>query len=277
MTEPFEPDVTDLEALRAALNRVAAENAPDSTNLGDGLWLRDVVRATYRGPRTVVIAETLLASPRARRLLARSWTEECPPSAVIDAAVASPTATPEELTLAHATHILVTTLHANTCTRCRDRLDTLTSEMVHMEDLDVVMRRWTFDATSSPALAGVRGEDHRTTVAPDDVARSEPRFALNDPDLYQRLAAVHMREPQYPSMRLRYDATTQSVTARLVVPGGMAAAVQNVTVLLSTTTGEVRIPIDLAPRDDDDVEFTGTATLPPEVVPTLDTFDIEVG
>lgn len=276
MTEPFEPDVTDLEALRAALNRVAAENAPDSTNLGDGLWLRDVVRATYRGPRTVAIAEALLASPRARRLLARSWAQECPPSEVIDAAVASPTAAPEEVALARATHTLVTTLHANTCTRCRNRLDTLTSAMVHMEDPDVVSQWWTLTATSSPALAGVRGEEHRTTVAPDDDARAEPRFALNDLALYQKLAAVHMREPQYPSVRLRYDATTQSVTVRLVVPGGMAPTVQSVTVRLTTTVGDVRIPIDLGPRDDDDVEFTGTATLPPGASPALDAINIKV-
>ena len=271
MTEPIKPEVTDLEALRSALQRVT-DASPDPTYVGDGLWLRDIVRATYRGPRTLALAEAMLASDQARQLLARAWTEECPPAAAIDAAVASPTASRDDRLLARHTHELLTTLHAVTCDQCRHRLQVLGLEVSTMEDPDFVVRRWTLLPTST-TMATVRGAGIRTEVAPDSSSPTSATFSVDSPELYDTLVAVQMREPVYPSLTVRRHGDT--VTVRLVIAGGLSPTVRTVTAYLTTSDGEVSIPLDLSPREEADVEFTGSVLLPPGTTLDLGSIDLE--
>lgn len=275
MSEPIQPAVSDLDALRAALAREAhTTDETDPTHLGEGLWLRDVVWATYIGPRTLQIAVAILASYRARRLLARSWTEECPRAEVFDAAVASQAATGEERDLADATRVLLTDLHTSTCEQCRRKLERLSAEVAGIEDPDMVLCRWTLTATYTTAMAGVRGTDHYRVGAESGTAGTVANYTLDDPGLYRALAASPLREPRYPSMRVQHDIATPRIDVQLTVPGGLAPTIEGIDVLLATISGQVRIPLDLSVRDD--VQFTGTVILPTDTTPELDNIDIEV-
>lgn len=268
MTEPTTPDWLNLDELRVALERVADptpdQAAPNPLDLG-GITMPDVIQAAHAGPPTLAIAEAILASPRALRFLKNRWTLECPTGAFLDTAIASPTATDEERNLAHATHTLLTTLHTPTCDTCRERLETLTREMRAMENLDMVISRWTLTLTSASPLAGVRGEDSQT-----------PTIKLNEPDLYRKLARDPLDNPQPLTLQVQHDETTHTVAITLNVPGGMAPTVNSVTAHLSTSAGVIQAPFDLSPREDDDVTFTATAPLPPGARPDLTSIDIEV-
>lgn len=268
MTEPTSPDWLNLDELHAALERVAGPTpdqvTPNPLDLG-GITMPDVIQAAHAGPHTLAIAEAILASPRALRVLKNRWTLECPTGAFLDTAVASPTATAEERTLAQVTHQLLTTLHTTTCDTCRERLETLTREMETMEDPDVVISRWTLHLTSTRPAAGVRGEDSRT-----------PTIQLDEPGLYRKLAREPMNYPQPLTLQIQHDETTHTVAITLNVPGGMAPTVNSVTAHLTTSAGETKVPFDLSPREDDDVTFTATTSLPPGVQPDLTVIDIEV-
>ncbi len=277
MPEPTKPEVTEFEALRANLQQIADRRGePDETDpnyIGDGLWLRDIVRAIYRGPRTLTLAEAMLASPQARRLLSQAWTEDCPPSEVIDASVASPTGTHDQQALARSISQLLTALHATSCPRCKQRLELLAREVGTMENPDVVIKRWTLLPSSTTLASPVRGPSSRTEVATDNASPTSATFSVDSAELYDTLVAVQMREPVYPSLTVRRHGDT--VTVRLVIAGGLSPTVRTVTAYLTTSDGEVSIPLDLSPREEADVEFTGSVLLPPGITLNLGSIDLE--
>lgn len=282
MTEPT-PDWLDIAALGAALERVPSTHTPPRSDLPDlsasnpldlgGVTMLDVVWATRSGPQNPAIGRAILASPRASRLARNLWEQKCPTAEVIDAAVASPTATPAERDLAHATHQLLTFLHTTTCEQCRDRLKALSRGVRAMEDPDVMVRRWTFYATPTTAMAGVRG---RATVTTDGASPTGATFVLDNSELCDELVAVRMVNPQDVTLEVELQEATQNATVTLIVPGGIAPTVRSVTVYLTTTEGQIPVPLDLSPRADDDVVFLGSVQLAPDTTLTLGSIDIEV-
>lgn len=109
----------DLEKLRAALARVALKQEFNPTYLGNGLWLRQLVRLLYQGPRSPQQVEAILYTPRARRVLTRNWEEDHLSMDYVAAMYAPEEASPAERELAAAAYELAWELHLSRCEPCK--------------------------------------------------------------------------------------------------------------------------------------------------------------
>lgn len=288
MTEPTKPGLGDLDALRAAMTRIAATigheadasvQSSDPMDLG-GVRMPDAVWAAHHGPRTPTIAQALFASPRARRVLTNAWAQECPDGEVLDAAVAPHDATPEQTALADATLALVNALHADACPRCHDRLRQLSRALDTLDEVDRVLSRWTF-TTVTRALQSARGNHAdlgtgqlQRPGGPDLTFSTD----LDSPQAYVALTGKPRRErDRWPNVKVTITPTDNpkwEMTVRLSVPGGLAPSVEAATVVVHTGTGPVPIPFQLANRNDPVLRGTATVPAGTHVDPT--TIDLEV-
>lgn len=253
MTDPRFP--IDPENLPAALTHPATDDDIDEPSAREIAWT-----ATY-GPGTPDDALTILASARARRLLAHEWDQQCPSPQLLDAAVAPTDADPDTELHAHAVHTLLT-LHTRTCLTCADRLhalrDALDTLNQDIDQVDHIIHTWAF--TLTPANTPTRGDDQTN---PTPLGDAPLRQVLDDPDLYQTLTGRPRTETdRWPTLTLTPttppDQATTRLHARLIIPAGIQPAL-TITVIAHLPTGA--LPIPLTPTSDG-ITLTGQATAP---------------
>lgn len=227
---------------------------------------REIAWAATYGPSTPDQAVRLLASARARRLLAHEWDQECPAPHLLDATAARVLAAADEDADLHALAVrsLLTTLHTPTCTTCASRLQELQTALSTLDrDIDLadqIIQSWAFTLTTErpPTDDALVHRGTRNTQPAD--ANHPLRQVLDDPDLYQALTGRKRTETDHwPTLTLTPtgDPETTELTARLVVPAGIRHDTK-VTVLVPQPTGDLRIP--LIEPDEDHQTLTGRLT-----------------
>lgn len=210
---------------------------------------------------------------RARDLLADVWGEECPSSELLGRAVASHDASAQQRTIAQANRHLVESLHGRQCRRCRNHLAQLSRDVESLNDVDRVLRSWTFTSVGRP-LEAVRGDQSEPSSDSQSFKRE-----LDDPDTYVALVGRPRGErDRWASL----DVTLNSgagpdwvVTVRLVMPDLLHPSVETIVATVHTSAGLVTVPIQLHVRDD--VTFSGTATVSAEAQLNPSIIDVKVG
>lgn len=206
------------------------------------------------GPESADDALAILASPRARRLLANEWAYVCPSDSILDRAIATHDADDEAELNALAVRTLIH-LHTKSCPTCAGRLQTLEEATTNLEsdlgDIEAVAEVWAFLAE--------KAEAHRAGEGPGDVGATSFRIELNKPDLYRSLTG-RARVDTNPWPRLVItstpldDAPTYEIKGRLIADG-MRPDVQ-VSVVITLPGDQLRI--HLAPAGND-LELVGVA------------------
>lgn len=240
---------------------------PEEPSAREIAWI-----ATY-GPGTAQDAVRLLASSRARRLLAHRWAQECPSAQLLDAAV--PPADADEDAELHAQAVrTLLTVHTRTCPACRSRLEKLQAALATLDReiglADQIMQMWAFTLTEEGALARSADQDEPAAT------RDRPyRRQLDDAGLYRALTGRERTErDRWPSLTLSTtpgtDPGTTQLTIHLIARDTLPTV--RVTAILHLPAGPLHIP--LTDIDEDRIQLSGHLTT--DAWEPTDTLTVEV-
>lgn len=155
----------------AALESIRASQKTQPKDSLSGHLLQEIAWSLVHGPRDAEIAVELLASPRAQRLLANHWAEECPAPSLLGNAVAPLDASEEQMLLADATRQLFD-LHTRSCAQCAGVLSDLERGLAALEADDQLL--WTEHFASfawqPDALQRSGDPDSKPSVSTPDTA-----------------------------------------------------------------------------------------------------------
>lgn len=238
----------------SAIDPIALVRALNKANAGEEVSDMQIASIAALGPKSALDALAVLASPRARRLLANEWAYECPSDELLDRAIATHDADDEAELNALAVRTLIH-LHTKTCPTCAGRLQALEEATTNLEsdlgDIEGLVEVWSFLAE--------KASTHRAGEGPGDVGATTFQIELNKPDLYRSLTGK-TRVDTNPWPRLvitstpQDDAPTYEIKVRLIADG-MRTNVE-VSVLITLPGDQLRI--HLAPAGND-LELVGLA------------------